>query len=111
MAPFGNLGSSGVLAFYTREGYEIIDEYPSLLNLNGYRNYKLADKYKSLTKNSTTPYLPSSYVHNIYHEDDLSTEVLITFKAPDITTTLNVKLLLITETGVSIINKTVQVEK
>lgn len=111
LAPFGNLGSSGVLAFYTKEGYELIDEYPSLLNLNGYRNYKLPDKYKSIAKDNTTPYLPSSYVYNIYHKDELSTKISLVFKAPDITTTLNVKLLLITEAGVSIINKTVHVEK
>jgi hypothetical protein len=111
LAPFGNLGSSGVLAFYTREGYELIDEYPYLLNLNGYRNYKLHDKYKAIVKDSIRPYLPSSYIYNIYHADDLSTKISLVFKAPDITTTLNVKLLLITETGVSIINKTLHVEK
>jgi type I restriction enzyme R subunit len=42
---------------------------------------------------------------------DLFTKISLVFKAPDITTTLNVKLLLITETGVSIINKTLHVEK
>ena len=111
LAPFGNLGSSGVLAFYTREGYEIIDEYPTLLKSNGYRNYKLPDNYESITKDNITPYMPSSYVYNIYDEDDLSTKISLVFKAPDVTTTLNVKLLLMTATGVSIINKTVHVEK
>lgn len=111
LAPFGNLGSSGVLAFYTKDGFELIDEYPLLLNLNGYRNYKLPDKYESIAVDSLTPYLPSSYVYNIYQENDLSTKILVHFKAPDITTTLNVKLLLMTEAGVSIINKTVRVEK
>ena len=111
LSPFGNLGSYGVLAFYTRKGYEIIDDHPSLLNLNGYRDYKLPAIHKSMVEDATTPFMPSCYVYNLYQANELSSNITLVFKAPDITTTLNVKLLLITETGVSIINKTVQVEK
>jgi hypothetical protein len=111
LAPFGKIGSAGIISFYTRKGFTIVDNFPTLLNISGYRRYNVPDKNIPKARGLLTPHILSSYVYNIFQPHELASAMSVTFTAPDVTTNLNVELTLITKNGVLTINKIISVEK
>ena len=111
LIPYGNIGNSGIIAFYTIDGYEIQDNYAHKLYATGYR--ELGDSKEVFTpKNSPrTPYLEGNYLYKIYNKNELDNTLNISFKTPDIQTTLLITLKYTNTKGEKTISKVVYVKK
>ena len=111
LAPYGNLGSSGIIAFYTADGYKIMDSYATKIRLRGYRNNGHQFKELRPVRTRRVPYLASNYLYKIHSVDAGKDLVNLTIDVPDFRTELNISVLVLSDNEQRRITKKVYVDK
>ena len=77
LIPYGNIGSNGIVALYTVDGFDIQDSYSYKLSLNGYKDFSLVEGSLNYESDSRTPNLNGSYLFEVVERVKSTSEAKI----------------------------------
>lgn len=117
------IGGSGMIAFYTRDGYNIENSTSHVVKIEGFHensttndlressNISHPEGSESGTSDRRTPHLPDNFIFSINKNPNDLANMNFSFLAPDIVTKLCVNVDLVRGNEVITISKLIQVEK